>query len=477
MRLCDAFVNPAKHLIFISHANPENNDFAQWLALQLACRGYAVWCDVTKLIGGEKFWQDIEEAIQKYAVKFLLCASKQAITKPGVLRELNLALKAESEVAGNFIIPLKLDEVAFGDLPHNLGSTTNAIRFDLGWAGGLKATLEMLERDGVSISTGDGTQRVNDWWREHYPITEGVFNSPDLHFSNIFPVSSHPEHIWFHPVSRRIPKKLDKSNIGFPVEPYSNGFISFVKPTKAVPGISRFGFDPKKSVPINLKEFIENGNAQIKIESSDAQRRVYSLIRQAFAEFRTTKKLQSYALANEAECYWLKLDTLKNDEAEFVGIDGKKHGRALVGYKNFRVTKEGVKNVRYWHFAVQVRPIFVPSFAICFRSHVVFTDDGASLIDSTARQHTARRSQCSSWWNDTWRDRLLAMVGHLADGTTEFRIPLCESDELVVCSSPLQLTASRAYKIIEPQKIEQLPVEPDVWDNSDDGEEADNVVT
>jgi hypothetical protein len=30
----------------------------------LAQRGYAVWCDLTKLLGGEAFWDDIQAAIE-----------------------------------------------------------------------------------------------------------------------------------------------------------------------------------------------------------------------------------------------------------------------------------------------------------------------------------------------------------------------------------------------------------------------------
>ncbi|HET6179083.1 MAG TPA: hypothetical protein VFE61_19295 [Candidatus Sulfotelmatobacter sp.] len=39
--------------LLLSHANPEDNEFTLWLALQLANDGYRVWCDLTKLLGGE----------------------------------------------------------------------------------------------------------------------------------------------------------------------------------------------------------------------------------------------------------------------------------------------------------------------------------------------------------------------------------------------------------------------------------------
>lgn len=40
-----------RDVLFVSHANPEDNDFAQWLTLKLVSLGYHAWSDVTKLLG------------------------------------------------------------------------------------------------------------------------------------------------------------------------------------------------------------------------------------------------------------------------------------------------------------------------------------------------------------------------------------------------------------------------------------------
>jgi len=42
-------------MVFLSHARPEDNVFTRWLALQLANEGYPLWCDLTKLLGGEAY--------------------------------------------------------------------------------------------------------------------------------------------------------------------------------------------------------------------------------------------------------------------------------------------------------------------------------------------------------------------------------------------------------------------------------------
>lgn len=78
-------------MVFISHANPEENEFARWLTLQLANEGYPVWCDVTKLLGGEKFWEDIQDAIANRTAKFVFALSQSSNHKTGPLDELNCA--------------------------------------------------------------------------------------------------------------------------------------------------------------------------------------------------------------------------------------------------------------------------------------------------------------------------------------------------------------------------------------------------
>jgi TIR domain len=77
--------------VFVSHANPEDNTFALWLTLRLGEMGFKVWCDLTKLIGGETFWDKAEDAIRNSTAKFLYVLSRTSNSKDGVLRELQLA--------------------------------------------------------------------------------------------------------------------------------------------------------------------------------------------------------------------------------------------------------------------------------------------------------------------------------------------------------------------------------------------------
>ena len=103
--------------LLLSHANPEDNEFARWITLQLAREGYPVWCDLTKLLGGEAFWDDIQDAIKNRTIKFLFVSSRTSNSKEGPLQELDCAkgvAKKFKDTLRDFIIPLKID-----DLPHD----------------------------------------------------------------------------------------------------------------------------------------------------------------------------------------------------------------------------------------------------------------------------------------------------------------------------------------------------------------------
>lgn len=69
----------------------EDNEFTLWLVLQLANEGYRVWCDLPKLLGGEVYWDDIEEVIKTRTVKVLYVLFRTSNVKDGHLKELHFA--------------------------------------------------------------------------------------------------------------------------------------------------------------------------------------------------------------------------------------------------------------------------------------------------------------------------------------------------------------------------------------------------
>lgn len=150
-------------VVFVGHANPEDNTFTQWLSLKLASLGYQVWSDVTKLLGGEDFWRDIEPIIRDGTIKYLYVLSRASNHKLGALKELRVAnATAKKEGLSDFVIPLRIDDLPHDDINIEVGRL-NVIEFG-DWAAGLKQLCKKFEADSVPRSPFSGPEIVRRWW-------------------------------------------------------------------------------------------------------------------------------------------------------------------------------------------------------------------------------------------------------------------------------------------------------------------------
>jgi hypothetical protein len=447
-------------MIFISHANPEDNEFARWLAVRLAGAGFEVWSDITKLIGGEKFWIDIEKAIKEHCQKFLLCVTKSS-HKPGVMRELDWALQAEAAKHNDMVVPLKLDDTPFSSFPKDLGNSVTSIRFDIGWAAGLMKVLEMLKRDGIRPRNADGSWIVSEWWRQTFPVQEGVQEGRDVCIANLFPTVTAATKIWYHPAKRPVRRGFKADGLKVIAEPFGNGFVSFCSPGDMHAAAARFSINTNASDNTTWRKFIDEGYAKIGLDRTSAHRIAYALLRRGFERHAEKRGCRHYNLSQRKVCYWLIKDFLPTNEASFAGVDGRIHARSLVGFKTMTANKEGIKTRRYWHFAVQGLPTFEPNEGIILKTHIVFTQDGEKLFDSDSYQHRSRRNQAKSWWNDEWRDRLLAMMSFLADGNNELSVNMSEDVRFSFSTAPIRLVSDQTYVVIDRQSREDLPDDND----------------
>lgn len=184
--------------IFVSHANPEDNEFSRWLSLQLIRMGYPVWCDVLKLIGGEDFWRDIETSIRQKAIKFIFVLSRSSNVKEGTLQELAVAKKmARIENLHDFIVPVRIDDLPYSDINIEL-HRLNVISFESGWASGLALLKKKLEEDRVPTDSSLGAETVSAWWRKHFSAERGLLAQREELLSNWFPLAELPKEIYYH---------------------------------------------------------------------------------------------------------------------------------------------------------------------------------------------------------------------------------------------------------------------------------------
>lgn len=434
-------VAPAvRSLIFVSHAAPEDNEFSRWVATQLAIAGYEVWCDVTKLLGGEAFWIDIEQAIDARAFRFLFVSTLKANTKPGTLRELKLALAAQQKYSiRDFVVPLKVDAFPFQSMQKPLGDL-NCVRFDENWADGLKQLLELLERAEAPKSLRAGPSCVADWYERTRNPNRKIVVSNSVCHSNWYSLTF-PEQVYAHVFAG--PAEIIQERavaLDFPHRIHGRYIISFAP---LVEFESRFGSsaDFATAASFSPSAFMQEGSKALGLAADDSFRIVSDLVRQTWEAAMDARGLRSFLLSGDIRARFFAADQLEKNRAYLPPRPGERQKyRQLVGKKSKR-TLEGEKVPDgFWHYALSVSVQLLPFPRLALRHHVLFTDDGQTPWNDADRMHKARRSVCKNWWNAEWRDRLLAFVAALESGS-EMRLPAGNDAFITVAVKPLRFTS------------------------------------
>lgn len=428
-----------RDVVFISHANPDDNEFTLWLALQLAREGYNVWCDLTGFLGGEDTWRDIDKLIRNSTVKFLYVLSRNSNDRIGVLKELQVAENVVRDQGFvDFIIPIHID-----DLPHrefNIQlARLNAICFEYGWAKGLKKLLEKLSRSNTAKNSQITPAAVTNWWREHFSSEEGVTAESESYMSNWFPILNPPAHIFFHVLQRVTIGRLGLSfDPPYPAITEGEFLISFAPAEDLIEYLEE-GVIISRTLSFEVGAFLMGDCDDQPVNRTEARKIVGGLLKLAWQNSHSTKQLPLYDLSN-AQCRYFTKGFSSEDKVFFDGVDGNRTWRQLVGYTTV------TKGKRFWHFAIQSKPVTHPFLGFCVKPHVLFSDDGKTIWDKPKRMHRARRSQCKNWYNPEWRDRVLAAMSWLADSQEGIRLGLSANSNAMVSKSPLEFESPVSYQ-------------------------------
>ncbi len=453
-----------RDMLFLSHANPEDNEIAVWLALRLAKEGYPVWCDLTQLLGGESFWDDIEEAIRERTTKFVYLLSASSNTKPGPRGELQLAINvARSEKLHDFIVPLQIDALAHKDVNILLqGKMT--IPFKDSWAHGLQQLLDKLNREKIPKKSSFGPDAVTSWWKSQFNADQGLVTQTDEHISNWFQIADLPKTLFLHSLTRSGVGKFElPSNLSFP---------GFQEDTSLITFASAKDFEDQlgDNIRINESETLELDQL---FNNPRTRNYLPRLLKLAWEHMLTEQKLPIYELANRVKCFYFEKDKVENDTIPFMGVNGRPAVRSVVGYKTMQYAESST--IRYWHFALQAKPLIRPYLAYIIKPHVLFSNDGKMIWDSKARLHAARRSQCRGWWNSDWRDKILAAMTWLGKDN-DIVIHLGSDCSLKVSTFPITFTSPVYYEDPWTKGTSPVQVEKDDLTNDEYDDELQELV-
>jgi hypothetical protein len=437
-------MNNNRSLVFISHANTEDNEFSRWLSLQLAKNGYRTWCDLTRLLGGEDFWSDIENTIRDKACKFVYVLSRTSNHKPGPLQELHLADGvAKKEGLSDFIIPLIIDDLPVSEFNIQV-ARRNAIDFSRGWAAGLLQLLEKLEKENIQKDPGFTPDSVASWWKTQFATECKIINGHDEYLSNIFPITELPQTLFAHALKPSF-TFLSKPT-RYPYHRHESLLLSFATASDLE---QCFGISGciSNSREISLGEFVRDKNP-LNMRESNAKNIIMDLLRQAWENSIDDLGMLKYELTQRNITAYFKNDFLQNNRVKISGISEKDTSRNIVGYETRKDWSGNILGKRYWHYSLQFRPTFTPVMAFTAISHVLFSYDGHNILENKNLIQRLRRSKCRDWWNSEWRDRVIGTVQWIASGQDDIYFALGSKTIVKIGSKPLSLMSDVSY--IEP---------------------------
>jgi hypothetical protein len=451
-----------RDLVFVSHATPEDNEFTQWLVLQLAKEGYKVWSDITRFLGGEDNWSVIEDALRNGTAKFLMVLSRKSNHKLGAIQELRVAKSvAQVEKISDFIVPLRIDDISNTDINIEL-SGIQYIDFNGGWAEGLRKVLKKLQTDNILRNPVEGPTIANTWWKTSHKETDGYLeNQSEKYSSNRFLIESLPKILNLH--------VLEKTSIGsykitkewhYPYFVHDNCIVSFAC---AEDFRSFLPIDYKiiHTYSIPIAEYFSGSFSFPKYAVDEFRRFIIRLLNESFLKIIDVKQTNKCSVKNRT-CIFLNDNFSENNKVFFIGVNGKRTWRTLVGFARFKGKDETIKK-RYWHFGISAQPTLGDENYYSINAHVIFSSDGANAWTDSIKLQRARRSQCKNWWNPQWRDRLIAIMTYLADEDGIVRVGVGSDLVLSINGRPITFNSPSSYT--EPQKktsVEEAEEESDV---------------
>lgn len=400
-----------RDMIFVSHAS-EDFEFTQWIVLQLAKEGYGVWCDLTKLLGGENWPKEINDALQTRTQKFLFVLSKTSNKKEDPLNELEVARKiSKREELNNFIVPLKLDEIGFDELDFRL-QNIQAISFQNNWARGSANLLEILGRDKTLKHPSFSPSSVSSWWRKYVLEKHEVHNKTETLTSNRFQIILPlPERVYAHNVATD-PNIIQSTTI--PMVPYKSYLISFANADHILNEFTDELPTILKSHELKFSDLLD-GVSKIVDKPRDGKYLITRLLNLTFKIFMKTRELKEYKLS-KSDCYYF-------DQA--VLPDGKiLHTKD--GELNSMIRLWGKAHDETWHWAIQAQVASSPNWHYSIRPHI--------LVSGPKGTRSAPKQVYKSWHNGIWRNRMRATVLHLCKDTSQMIIPVGGDQQLCILS-------------------------------------------
>jgi hypothetical protein len=158
--------------------------------------------------------------------------------------------------------------------------------------------------------------------------------------------------------------------------------------------------------------------------------------------------------------WFVPRDWRPGNEGQYIRMDGKQTYRVLVG-KSKDLT---------WHFATSFKVFASAPRRVQLVTQILFSNDGLTPLPD---QKQLRRQRCKLWWNDKWRDLLLAFCSELfGQGKQTATIALGGSAQMTMQTTLVRLQMPVSYST-EDAYLPETEEDPPEWDEDYDAPTAE----
>ncbi len=196
---------------------------------------------------------------------------------------------------------------------------------------------------------------------------------------------------------------------------------------------------------IPFSDFVGGINLGPYVDRREANKDIVNLLRQHFDQTAAARGLRPVEFANSQVGWFFPDGLVPANKIVCETPDGRRIRRSVTG--KFKALR--------WHLCLLAKPRIWPSLVYRIHANVVLSEDGKTPIPGE-KTHKRRRRLTKSWWNDVWRDRLLAAMNFLADNNTSVTMEAGHV-QFAVSAWPLQADVPVSYDAFDPP----LPSEED----------------
>jgi hypothetical protein len=430
-----------RQTLLITHANPEDNTVARWLAARLLTAGYKVWVDLRSLKGGQDFWDEIENQLRHHAIKQIVLVSPD-IRKQGVKKELALGDVMGRQLGDpNFMIPVRVAPIAHSEFPPEL-LRRNAIEALPNWSVCLPVLLETLADAGVARgSTPEGDLLANVVAAQEAG-RQVIASTPETLLTNWFDVVS-PRPVLRMYGTNAVGSQLDAwlSNVSFPFVRHS-GLVATFCDLKALPSVGDGAPRLEERFYLPFDELVRGRSDTPFVDRTDARRNITNLMRQHWDMALSRRGLARFEFS-AGRVGWFFPDDL---------VDGAVKAELDEGLRINRVVSGKFKE-RRWHLCLVGQPRLWPEPLFRVHANIALTENGRVPLPGETT-HAVRRRLTRSWWNDKWRDLLLAGMHWLAEGKETFSLAAGD-EKFEMLSRPRRGEIGVSYQADERRSTEE----------------------